>query len=86
MATVVDGIIENVEHAALTQHPSDRETYGPSGVAGLLYKLFVALCASCATPGGLLFGYDQGVVSVILVKPHYPTGPLRSTLGFGRDS
>lgn len=81
MATVVDDVInkhdygddivENVEHAALTQHPSDREPYGPSGVTGILYNPFVALCASCATLDGLLFGYDQGVVSVILVTPQF---------------
>ena len=49
----------------------DREAYGPAGIAGLFTNTFVLLCAACATLGGLIFGYDQGVVSVILVMPQF---------------
>ena len=31
----------------------------------------MALCAAFAALSGLLFGYDQGVVSVILVEPQF---------------
>ncbi|KAK0309222.1 hypothetical protein LTR01_004329 [Friedmanniomyces endolithicus] len=37
----------------------------------LFASRYVVLCASFAALGGLLFGYDQGVVSVILVEPQF---------------
>ena len=48
-----------------------RETYGPPGFRGLSASPFVATCAAFSALGGLLFGYDQGVVSVILVMPQF---------------
>lgn len=48
-----------------------KDTYGPPGIRGLFHNPFVFLCAACATLGGMLFGYDQGVVSVILVMPQF---------------
>jgi MFS family permease len=48
-----------------------REPYGPAGIRGLLHNPFVFLCVACTTLGGMLFGYDQGVVSVILVMPQF---------------
>ncbi|KAF2096400.1 putative MFS monosaccharide transporter [Rhizodiscina lignyota] len=41
------------------------------GFRGLFASSYVALCASFSAMGGLLFGYDQGVVSVILVMPQF---------------
>ncbi|POR38574.1 Putative glucose transporter rco-3 [Tolypocladium paradoxum] len=47
------------------------EPYGPSGFRGIFASRYVAVCASFSAIGGLLFGYDQGVVSVILVMPQF---------------
>ncbi|GJN71790.1 hypothetical protein PLICBS_005858 [Purpureocillium lilacinum] len=49
----------------------DTEPYGPPGFRGIAASRYVALCASFSAIGGLLFGYDQGVISVILVMPEF---------------
>ncbi|KAH8201274.1 hypothetical protein TruAng_004591 [Truncatella angustata] len=49
----------------------DELSYGPSGIRGVFASSYVALCAGFATIGGLLFGYDQGVISVTLVMDHF---------------
>ncbi|KAL2671512.1 hypothetical protein Neosp_014102 [[Neocosmospora] mangrovei] len=47
------------------------EPYGPSGFRGLFSSPYVAMCAAFSAIGGLLFGYDQGVISVTLVMDHF---------------
>lgn len=48
-----------------------REPYGPTGFKGVFISSYAALCAAFAALGGMVFGYDQGVVSVVLVMPQF---------------
>lgn len=48
-----------------------RQTYGPPGFKGVLMNSYAALCAAFAAIGGMIFGYDQGVVSIVLVMPQF---------------
>ena len=48
-----------------------RSTYGPSGFAGIFLNYYASLCAAFAAMGGMIFGYDQGVVSIVLVMPQF---------------
>ena len=51
-----------------------------SKLATFTQNTFVLRCALFAAMGGFLFGYDQGVISITLVMPHFNnTFPLIST-------
>ena len=41
------------------------------GFKGVFISYYATLCAAFAAIGGMVFGYDQGVVSVILVMPQF---------------
>lgn len=49
----------------------DRQPYGPPSFHGLFSNYYATLCALFAAIGGMAFGYDQRVVSLILVMPNF---------------
>lgn len=69
----VDMVLDSSDQFTHDADPvsSSRDTYGPPGLRGLFSSPYVVGCAIFAALGGLLFGYDQGVVSVILVMPRF---------------
>ncbi|KAE8207212.1 hypothetical protein CF335_g1308 [Tilletia laevis] len=48
-----------------------KHAYGQTGLAGLIEDRLVLGMAALAALGGLLFGYDQGVISVTLVMQQF---------------
>lgn len=53
--------------------------YGPPGYKGLIKEPRIFFLACFASIGGLLFGYDQGVISGVLVMNNfvsYTLGPF----------
>jgi hypothetical protein len=42
-------------------------SYGPSGIPGLVRNRYAVVYAPFAGIGGISFGYDQGVISNVLV-------------------
>ncbi|KAK4938324.1 hypothetical protein LTR10_021208 [Elasticomyces elasticus] len=58
--------------------------YGPAGYRGLVKEPRLFALACFASIGGMLFGYDQGVISGVLVMPnfiqHFPTLANDATL------
>ncbi|GAB5590991.1 hypothetical protein Unana1_05891 [Umbelopsis nana] len=60
------------EIAHIEQHrPTIEEMEGVGGLKGLIANPFVFATAVFASLGGMLFGYDQGVISGVLVMPHF---------------
>ncbi|KAH7057114.1 MFS transporter [Macrophomina phaseolina] len=61
----------NEEQKPTAEHMEDtmvelRENYVKAGFMGMFQSKYVVLCATVVRLGAFLFGYDQGVISVIL--------------------
>ncbi|WPA97794.1 uncharacterized protein RHO25_002405 [Cercospora beticola] len=48
-----------------------REAYCPPGLLGLASSRYALFCALIACLGSLTYGYDQGLLSVVLVEPQF---------------
>ncbi|KAH9920932.1 MFS monosaccharide transporter [Fomitopsis serialis] len=58
----------------LIVHPDGHSytyAYGPKGLTGLLHNSYALGCATFVSIGGLLFGYDQGVIANVLVMKDF---------------
>ncbi|TFY61333.1 hypothetical protein EVJ58_g4585 [Rhodofomes roseus] len=58
----------------LVVHPDGHSytySYGPKGLSGLLHNYYALGCAVFVSIGGLLFGYDQGVIANVLVMKDF---------------
>lgn len=58
----------------LTIHPDGHTytySYGPKCLTGLLHNYYALGCAVFVSIGGLLFGYDQGVIANVLVMKDF---------------
>ena len=71
----VDGADSQGHHATTWQYVETMQNqHGPpstKGVRGFVSSPYVFFCATFSALGGLIFGIDQGIVSIILVMPQF---------------
>ncbi|KAG0143015.1 hypothetical protein CROQUDRAFT_724768 [Cronartium quercuum f. sp. fusiforme G11] len=71
----LDPTLPQFDHLSANSSQSPSPSSNPLPSAGLLYGIrknrYVLNCALFASLGGILFGYDQGVMSIILVIPTF---------------
>ncbi|KAI0089245.1 hypothetical protein BDY19DRAFT_944872 [Irpex rosettiformis] len=68
-----EGVYDTPHGGNFVYHGDGHYTYnyGPGGLAGLFHNYYALGCALFASIGGLLFGYDQGVVANVLVMKDF---------------
>ncbi|KAI1262910.1 putative high-affinity glucose transporter [Xylariaceae sp. FL1019] len=82
----VDKDVAHLEHAALAAVAGDEsfaEAYGSTGVRGMMESPYVSGAAALASLGGFSFGYDQGVISIILTTEQFLEVFPRARTPFG---
>ena len=65
---------DRLHGGTLVIHPDGHSytySYGPKGLTGLLHNYYALGCAVFVSIGGLLFGYDQGVIANVLVMKDF---------------
>ncbi|KAJ4368117.1 hypothetical protein N0V83_006472 [Neocucurbitaria cava] len=76
--------IEPISTANLPTVLAENVSYGPNGIKGLMSSPTVFGAAFLASLGGFSFGYDQGVISIINVMPHFLDAFPPVKTGFGK--
>lgn len=85
----VDKDVAHVEDPSLLNPLGDKDTleadleYGPTGIKAIFQSPYVSGAAALASLGGFSFGYDQGVISIILTMEQFLTVFPRIRTAFG---
>ncbi|KAI0419725.1 general substrate transporter [Xylaria grammica] len=85
----VDKDVAHVEDSSLLNPLGEKNTleadleYGPTGIKAILQSPYVSGAAALASLGGFSFGYDQGVISIILTMEQFLTVFPRVRTAFG---
>ena len=75
--------VQDVVHSEMVARSHSKESnipdydsisYGQNGIRGLLASPYVVGAAFLASLGGFSFGYDQGVISLILTMDQFQIG------------
>ncbi|KAI8722753.1 MFS domain-containing protein [Fusarium sp. LHS14.1] len=77
----------HIEETGITAQAGEIISYDENGLAGIVRSPYVLGAAALASFGGFSFGYDQGVISIILVMEQFhksfpETAPGHSGYGF----
>ncbi|KAJ3568679.1 hypothetical protein NPX13_g6337 [Xylaria arbuscula] len=85
----VDKDVAHVEDPSLLNPLGEKDAleadleYGPTGIKAIFQSPYVSGAAALASLGGFSFGYDQGVISIILTMEQFLTVFPRVRTAFG---
>nr|CEG05180.1 unnamed protein product [Fusarium clavum] len=80
---------ENVENATSGEYSPvvllDQDiSYGRGGIRGVIESPYIFGVAFLASMGGFSFGYDQGVISIVNIMPHFHKAFPQTETPFGK--